>query len=223
VRAVRSGLTITSLAALLVALLTGCTPSGSGGDSPTPSPSTRTIVSTRTRTVTPPPPSGPETSGPTTVHVAHSCPFIAEQSATNKSGMRLDKITVLKSGGKVVGCRFYGLQHPTLSCDETCLKGERLPGPHQPAIEIRTYRYPSKQAVHNALALSAKGGANVEQLPIAGSTGLCFQINFYPKDNGTDWACSFAKGTKLVVVRTTISPSPAKSVQEVADEVGRHV
>ena len=136
-------------------------------------------------------------------------------------GMRLDRITVLRSGGRTVGCRFYGLQHPTADCSATCLAGEKLPGPHQPAIEIESVRYPSDLAAHNALVLNSRKGANVQQAAILGQApGLCYQLDFYPKDHGTDWTCAYNKGRRLVTVRTVVT-SPAFTVIRLTREVGR--
>ena len=33
-------------------------------------------------------------------------------------------------------------------------------------------------------------------------TGLCFQTAFYPKDHGTDYACTISRGSTQLLVRT---------------------
>jgi hypothetical protein len=180
--------------AIVVAVVSGCAP---GAGSPTPSTTTRTVVSTR-----PPPSSSPIASGPTTAATAATCPFLAQQPAADTVGMRLARITVLRSGGKTVGCRFYALQGGPLH------QSEHLPGPNQPAVEIVSSRYPSATAAHNAFVVLAQNGTNLQQASIVGQTmGLCFQTDFYPQDKGTDWACTFSKDTTMVLVKTVVTTS----------------
>lgn len=199
----------------LAMLVAGCTAGGSGAAAPT-------ITTVTTHTITRSPSVAnvaPVSSGPTTAANAASCPLISEEAAHLKVGMRLDRIAVLRSGGAVVGCRFYPLGHPTAECDQTCFDGERLPPPTQPAIEITTQRYPSALDAHNAFVLLAKKGTNIQQDEMApGNTGLCFQTTFYPKDAGQDWACTYSVGTRLVLVKTTVT-SPAKNAVYVAQAI----
>jgi hypothetical protein len=211
------------LAAGLAALLAGCTPS-SGGVPVTPSPTVRTDTVTRTQPPPPAPDASPIDTGPTSAATASRCPFLDQQSAAHRVGMRLAKITVLRSGGAVVGCRFYALQHPTASCDETCLRGEHLPGPSQPAVEIETFEYRSAIAAHNGFVRrSEAAGTNLERASLVGQApGLCFQTHFYPKDGGTDWACAFSKGRTVAIVRTVVT-SPALTAILVAREVSQRV
>jgi hypothetical protein len=206
-------------AVVLTGALTACT---SGGNDPTTAPSTvvRTSVITET-----PDPSGssapivpPISTGPTRSATASACPLLDQQAAANKVGMRLARITVLHSGGRLVGCRFFALQNSPLH------QSEHLPGPHQPAVEIQTFRYPSARDAHNGFVrLSEKEGHNLEQADIVGHTrGLCFQTHFYPKDQGTDWACAFSKGNVVGVVRTVVT-SPALNAILVARAIAAKV
>jgi hypothetical protein len=185
-----------ALAGLLCSAATGCT-SGSADD-----PGTSTTTTTRTVTNTrPAAPSGPLATGPTSAAAASSCPFLSKQSAADKVGMRLARITVLTSGGNPVGCRFYALQGSPLS------QSEHLPGPKQPAVEILSTRYRSDLGAHNALVrLAQQQGTNVQQASIVGQApGACFQTAFYPHDRGKDWACAFSKGMIMVFVRTVVT------------------
>lgn len=186
--------------AAVATLLAGCT-SSSG---PAPATSTQVQTITQTRPPTSPTVVGPVHTGPTKAADAPSCPLLSTQDAFGMGGMRLDRITVLTADGKVVGCRFYALQHPTAECPEvSCLAKENLPPANQPAIEITSTRYPTATAAHNAFVVLAEKGSNVQQAPIAtGNVGLCFETDFYPKDHGTDWACTYSVGTTLVLVRT---------------------
>src|SRR4051794_41957207 len=89
------------VAALLGAGALGACTAKSGGSPSSPS----TVVRTQTVVGTRPashPPSSPVSTGPTTAATAASCPLLATQSAADRVGMRLDRITVLKSSGKVV-------------------------------------------------------------------------------------------------------------------------
>ena len=120
--------------------------------------------------------------------------------------MRLDRITVLHSGGAIVGCRFYGLQKGNASCPQvSCLDKENLPPANQPAIEMKIVRYPSANAAHNALATRFATESDIEQDKIGSGTGLCFETDFFAPDKGTDWACAFTLDTRLIIVRTVIT------------------
>jgi hypothetical protein len=112
-------------------------------------------------------------------------------------GMRLGRLTVLRSAGRVVGCRFYALQGSPLHTSE------HLPGPKQPVVEVLTQRYPTPTAAHNAFARLAAAGRNPQQVDLGrAGTGVCYQTDFYPRDGGRDWACGGNVGTVRVLVRT---------------------
>lgn len=208
--------------ALLVGatLMLGACTSGSGD----PSPAT-TTVQTVTNTETPsssPVTTAPISTGPTTTTQAGACPLLAQQTAANQVGMRLERITVQHSGGKVVGCRFYALQHPNDQCDASCLAKEHLPPANQPVIEIITTRYPSEIAAHNAFAIAATAGANPQQVSVGvDNTGVCYQTPFYAKDHGSDWACAFSVDATAVIVKTVASLS--FNALAVAREIARKV
>ena len=153
-----------------------------------------------TRTSTPP--AGAINTGPTTAATAGSCPLIAKQTVADDVGMRLERITVLRSGGKVVGCRIYALQNSPLH------DTEHLPPANQPVIEIRLTTYKSAVAARNAFIKVAEQGTNPQQTTIGATTGVCFQTAFYSKDAGADWACGWSVGTTSVILRTVVT-SPA--------------
>lgn len=204
---------VVSLAVSLVGTATaltslGACTSGAGSPAPTTRTVVRTVVDSPSAPVVP-----PISTGPTKAAAAAKCPYADEQSTANRVGMRLARITVLRSGGRVVGCRFYALQGSPLSTSE------HLPGPHQPAVEIETFRYPSDVSAHNAFVRASERGRNVQQASIVGQApGLCFQINFFAEDHGTDWACSFSKGKAMAIVRTVVT-SPALNAVAVARAV----
>lgn len=193
-----------ALVVTVAAVMTGCT-------SRAPRPSTPSIeYSTTTITDAPPSsaPVSPTESGPTTAATARSCPFLGEQSAANRVGMRIDGIKVLSSAGAAIGCRFYPLGHPNAHCDATCLHDEHLPPSSQPAIEITSAHYASAADAHAAVVSLGTAGTNPQQAQIvSGVTGVCYQIEFYRNDRGQDWTCAFSRGAVVVVVHTAVTDS----------------
>jgi hypothetical protein len=137
--------------------------------------------------------------------------------------MRLARITVLRSSGTVVGCRFYAVQHATASCDETCLQGEHLPGPNQPAVDIKITRYANALAAHNGFVLAERGGTNPQQETITvDNDGICYETDFDKQDHGQDWACGFSLGSRAVLIRTVVVKSSV-SVRDAAHEVASNL
>jgi len=170
--------------------LAACTSSGGAATSPAPG----TVRSTVT---VGPSSAAPRPAAPTTAAAARSCPFAASTFVRDTMGMRLGRLTVLRSAGATVGCRFYALQGGALHASE------HLPGPDQPVVEILTQRYPTATAAHNAFVLAARAGRNPQQTPFGhGRVGVCYQTAFYVKDRGQDWACGASVGTVRVQVRT---------------------
>jgi hypothetical protein len=138
----------------------------------------------------------PIVAGPTHAAAASRCPFVTTPYVHTTMGMRLGRITVLRSGGNVVGCRFYALQGSYLHAQEN------LPGPRQPVVEITTQRYASARDAHNAFVLLARAGRNAQRTDLGVAVGVCFQTDFDPHDHGQDFACAGNKGSLEVVVRT---------------------
>lgn len=163
---------------------------------------------TRTETVTASPSVGPVPAGATTVR-AGPCPLLRASVAADAVGMRLARTEVLVNRGRATGCRFFALQHSPLH------SSERLPGPHQPVIAVTSSRYPSRDAARAALVRLARGGANAQRAEAAGAAGVCYQESFYRPDQGRDWACAFARGTSVVLIRTVVT-SPALNVIQLA-------
>ncbi|MGI8760769.1 MAG: hypothetical protein ACR2LF_05665 [Jatrophihabitantaceae bacterium] len=193
-----------SVAALaaVAALLSGCT---SGAARPVGSSGT-TTTRTQTLTRTPSVDVSPIGTGPTTSAVG-TCPLLDEQTAAGNVGMRLAKVTVSRSGGKVVGCDFFALQGSPYS------HSEHLPGPNQPAVRLQSSRYADATAAHNAMVLLADHNHNGQPAQIAaGLTGVLYQTEFDPTDHGQDWACAFSKGDTLVVVTTAVTKSSLNAV-----------
>jgi len=193
----------------VLAASAACTSSASPPASPAPG---TTISSTVTVTPsTPPPPA----AAPTRAVTAGSCPFVDTAFVHDTMGMRLGRLSVLRSGGATVGCRFFALQG--------AYANEHLPGPHQPVVEIATWRYATATAAHNAFVLAAQGGRNPQQTSLGrGGTGVCYQAPFYPQDHGQDYACGASVGTLRVLVRT-VDTTSTFSTAAVTRAVLRHV
>lgn len=150
---------------------------------------------------------GPTTSG------SGSCSLISERTVASDVGMRLARVTVQRAGGKQVGCTFYALQHPTAQCGSSCLAGEHLPGPRQPAVQLVLTRYADATAAHNAMVRTAEAGRGAQQVDVGGGRiGLAFQIAFYRKDHGRDWACAFNVGATLAQVKTVTTGTSFNAV-----------
>jgi hypothetical protein len=174
------------LAALIATAAAACTPSRHE--------IVRTSTLTTTRTID----MRPAATGPTTSATTKRCPLIDRQVAADTVGMRLARVTVQHSGGKVVGCRIYALQNSPLAVSE------KLPPANQPVIEVAFTQYRSAQAAHNAIVVAAGKGTNPQQDVFHGQKGVCFQIAFYKKDHGRDWSCAYSSGTTLVQVKTVV-------------------
>lgn len=139
----------------------------------------------------------PVVAGPTITAAASDCPLVGQAFVHDTMGMRLGRITVQRSGGRTVGCRFYALQGGSLH------RSEHLPGPGQPVVEITTTRWPDATAAHNAFVIEAERGTNLTQARLGpGSTGLCYQTDFDPRDDGKDFACAVNTGATELTVRS---------------------
>ena len=162
---------------------------------------------------------GPLSTAAVGEHPTSACPYISVDDAAGIVGYRLDRITTLVQAGRVVGCRFYALQHPTAQCDQSCVDHERLPPADVPGIEILATRYRTALDAHNAFVRTAESGIDVQQVHIAsGNTGLCYRTTVWTADHGTDWACAFSRGATAVVIRTVVT-DPAYTVAELARTV----
>jgi hypothetical protein len=127
---------------------------------------------------------------------AHSCPFAVTTFVRSTMGMRLGRLTVLRTRGQTVGCRIYALQNSPLHVSE------HLPGPHQPVVEIVTRHLSTARMARDAFILLSRKGKNAARVNFGRHVGVCFQTDFYPRDDGNDWACATSVGRTEVVVRT---------------------
>jgi hypothetical protein len=171
----------------------------------TPAPvATSTIVSTVTVTPTIGP-TAPVNAGPTTTTTIASCPLISTDNLHLDVGQRLAKVTEQYAGGRLVGCTWYPLTHPTSQCPETCFLREDLPPGSQADVKISSSTYASTDAARAAFIRLAERGTGVERDQVASNnTGLCFKTNFWAHDDGSDVACTFAVGTRVVLINTVV-------------------
>jgi hypothetical protein len=196
-------------------LFGACTGSPGKAPSSTPLP-TPTVTVTQTRPV----PTTPVDDGPTT-SADGTCTLLPRRTVHNDVGMRLGRVTVQRAGGKQVGCTFYALQHPTAQCPASCLAGENLPGPHQPAVQLAISHYAGTTAARAAMVRLATAGTNPQQVDVGGGrVGLAYQIDFYRKDHGKDWACAFNLGSTLAVIKT-VTTGTSVSVATVARHLAK--
>jgi hypothetical protein len=208
--AVRPPAVVLAVAGAALLLTSGCTSSGA----PTPS---RPASRSSTAASSPRPvPTTPIESGPTTAAAAKSCPFVSTPFVHNTIGMRLSRVTVLRSGGRIVGCRFYALQ------DSSLHNSEHLPGPHQPAAQITTERYASADVAHNAFVLAGRRGTEEQRQQLGARLGVCFRDDFDPHDHGQDAACTTNVGTTTVLVQTVDTTGTDNTITLIT-EVLRHV
>ncbi len=190
----RVALAATAAACLLLA---GCT---SGGAPVVTHDVTRTATRVITqaptftprpaRTVAPQPPGSRLPAG----ERARRCPYIAstpdENPAVNVADIEGDHVyrTTVLTKLSPVGCRFYFYAPP-----------------FEAIAEIAPHRFASALDAHNAMVLTAtKTGTDATGKPgiLPGVDAVLYRTRFFGPDGARDWACAFAKGRVLVVVRT---------------------
>lgn len=116
------------------------------------------------------------------------CPYLSNQREADLEGTRVGRSTVLTS--TPVGCRFYD------AYDET-----------QPTMELTIHRYATATAAFNRVART--GGSSAFGTPGIGAGAVLYRMSFDPADGDRDWACAFAKGTLVVVIKTGQAKSSA--------------
>ncbi|HJQ03055.1 MAG TPA: hypothetical protein VJ851_15780 [Jatrophihabitans sp.] len=190
------GLWAAGITACLLLLLAGCTSSGrrdAPSSSVTTPPSTQSGLAgdgeqPSSATTHPSPiPTGPIVVGSVTEKVASRCPYIDTAAAADAEGNRIGTVSVLTVRGKTMGCRFrfaYGDNHYTL--------------------EITSARYADATAAYNAMVQRGRAGGQVTGVPglVPGVDAVLYRTSFYPPDGNRDWACTFAKGSTMVTVKT---------------------
>lgn len=176
----------------------GCT-----SNSPSPTVTTRDVTSTVVSTRPAPPPAVkgiafatiaplPPGAAPAAGEVEKPCPYILSSqdqgpvSMADLEGDRVYRTTVL-TRLKPQGCRFYFWA-----------------GPFEATAEIAPYTYATAQQAHDAMVLTARVDPAAQGYPnlLPGVDAISFRTKFFGPDGTRDWACAFAKGRLMVVVRT---------------------
>jgi hypothetical protein len=113
------------------------------------------------------------------------CPYLDRTTAQDLEGNRISRAAV--STAQPVSCRFY-----FYCCD------------YRATLDIAPTIFPTADAAYNAMVRTGQAGSNVQ--PAAGIApgvdGVLYQTRFYGPDGARDWACAFAAGRTMVVVRT---------------------
>ncbi len=182
--------------AALSGLLTGCTnSSGSGGGATVTTTRTTTHAATSAISVAPPSTVAPLPPGakPRAGEVEKPCPYIAstpdENPDVNLADIEGDHVyrTTVLTKHKPVGCRFYFYA-----------------GPFEAIADIVPRTFASATQAHNAMVLTARTGTDLMGQPeiVPGVDAVLYRTKFFGPDGNQDWACAFAKGRVMVVVRT---------------------
>ncbi len=195
-----------------ITLLTACTGTSSTASSTPPSPSStpssgpaglagggeESSAAPRSTILTTPRPSLTPPNG--VAEVDGTCPYISSQDFADLEGDRVGRVTVLQS--KPVGCRFY------FQYDSSVIVGE---------VSINSFKTATE--AYNAMVLSAKGHPEVQSNAGIGAGSVTFQTEL----QGTQtWQCVFAKGLRVVTVRTR-QPYPALNAENLATEIAPRI
>jgi hypothetical protein len=194
-----------ALAVLAAALTaTACTAASSDGAGPT------SVTSTVVTTSTAPPQSiTPVSEAPVSPTAAvqevaapdNACPYITNDAARQAEGDRVGRVTLTTTTPP--GCNFYW------QYDESRM-----------ILQISVANYPSQTGAYNAMirdtaaaperigvqGLIAQDGCTAEtaqtERPEKCVDAVLYRTNFYPPDGNTDWAAAFAKGSRVITVKT---------------------
>lgn len=129
-----------------------------------------------------------------------TCPYISNEDFRDGEGDRVGRSTILLS--KPVGCRFY------FEYDPTVIVGE---------ISINTFKTTTE--AFNAMVLSAKGHPEVQSNASIGDGAVCFRTDL---QGSQTWQCVFAKGVRVVTVRTR-QPDVEHDAENLATEIAPRI
>jgi hypothetical protein len=172
-----------------------------------------TVYATVTETTPAPPPTfkpkpattlAPLVPGqqPAAGEVEKACPYILStqdqgpNSMADLEGDRVYRTTVLTTM-KPVGCRFYFYAYP-----------------YEAIGEITTRTFPTSAEAHDAIVLTSQTGTAAEGKKdiVPGVDAVVYRTKFFGPDGASDWACVFAKGKAMVIVRTQRKDTSLNSV-----------
>ena len=184
------------LVALALVLLTGCT-GGAQTTRGTAATVQITTTETLTRSASAPPPSYvvPRPTVPAGLspaqkppagEVEQTCPYIANQDVANIEGDHVYRSVVLTTLTPP-GCRFFFYSTP-----------------YNAIADIEPVTFTNPTLAYNAMVATGAAAKGTLAAPgiIAGVDGVTYQTTFFGPDQGTDYACTFAKGNVMVTVHT---------------------
>jgi hypothetical protein len=196
VRRPRAGIACLAVVALAALMLTGCARRTHVITT------TSTVMTTTTETLSAPASPAPASYVPVAPTVPpglppqqkkvpageteKNCPYIANSDVASIEGDHVYRTVVLDTMTPV-GCRFYFYAPPFEAIAD---------------IEPTTFANPT--LAYNAMIATGeagKGWLSAKDI-IPGVDGMTYQTTFFGPDHGTDYACTFAKGSVLVTVHT---------------------
>jgi hypothetical protein len=154
----------------------------------TVTPPTRTFVPPAPRTASELPP----TAKPAKGNVVGRCPWIASSPDQNRAvnvadlnGSHVYRTTITTT--KPTGCAFYFYASP-----------------YQAQVDIAVRTFSTAAEAHDAIVLTARAGTQQQAEPgiIPGVDAVLYRTKFFAPDRARDWACVFAAGPTMVIVRT---------------------
>ncbi len=128
--------------------------------------------------------------------VAGTCPYVDTQTAMDIEGNRIGQTAV--SAVKPIVCTFYYAYAPVRA-----------------TLQIAPLRFATATDAYNAMVLTGEAGSEVDSRRsiVPGVDAVLYRTKFYQPDDGRNWACSFAKGTTMVTVRTDRTDTSYNALQ----------
>jgi hypothetical protein len=128
--------------------------------------------------------------------VAGDCPYLDTQTAMDIEGNRVGQTAL--SAAKPTACTFYYAYAPVRA-----------------TLQIAPMRFTTATDAYNAMVLTGEAGSEIDSRRgiVSGVDAVLYRTKFYQPDGGRNWACSFAKGTTMVTVRTDRTDTSYNALQ----------
>jgi hypothetical protein len=133
-----------------------------------------------------------------------ACPYLHMRTAMDLEGNRIGRSTI--SQDRPTSCTFYYAY-----------------APHRATLQVAPAYFATAVDAYNAMVLTGRAGTDVDSRPgiAPGVDAVLYRTRFYAPDGGRNWACSFAKGTTMVTIRTDRTDTSFNAV-EIATVVAAH-